>query len=108
MLEGDLAASKAELKEWIQWSSLAKSDGILPATMLEQLHVEEAALVGGGRGLPRSRDSLDAAVSPLHILLCVCDVFSSLVQIWMAILRVQAFVVVGFGYGLGPVLSRAD
>ena len=28
MLEGDLAASKAELKEWIQWSSLAKSDGI--------------------------------------------------------------------------------
>ena len=77
VLEGDLAASKAELKEWIQWSSLAKSDGILPATMLEQLHVEEAALVGGGRGLPRSRDSLDAAVSPLHILFCVCDVFSS-------------------------------
>ena len=68
MLEGDLAASKAELKEWIQWSSLAKSDGILPATMLEQLHVEEAALVGGGRGLPRSRDSLDAAVSPRRIL----------------------------------------
>ena len=77
MLEGDLAASKAELKEWIQWSSLAKSDGILPATMLEQLHVEEAALVGGGPGLPRSRDSLDAAVSPLGILFCVCDVFSS-------------------------------
>ena len=77
MLEGDLAASKAELKEWIQWSSLAKSDGILPATMLEQLHVEEVALVGGGRGLPRSRDSLDAAVSPLHILFCVCNVFLS-------------------------------
>ena len=108
MLEGDLAASKAELKEWIQWSSLAKSDGILPATMLEQLHVEEAALVGGGLGLPRSRDSLDAAVSPLHILFLLTAMSFPLAQIWMAILRVQAFVIDGFGYGLGPMLSRAD
>ena len=100
MLEGDLAASKAELKEWIQWSSLAKSDGILPATMLEQLHVEEVALVGGGRGLPRSRDSLDAAVSPRHILFLLSAMSFPLVQIWMAILRVQAFVD-GFGYGCG-------